>query len=310
MSLPPPPPGPPQGPPPGWGPRPGAGTPPPDTPTQVPGGWGATPPPPPGPPAPPQGPGGWGGPDPKGGGGRRTGLIVGIVALVVLLVGGIVGGAVFALRGGDDETTTTTTEVETSTDGTDSTDNTDDASSDGSAGTGSPGEQESDFTPYAPTDDAGDDVTLDVKKSDFPGDWNFRLGEKKFDATAAGAWDYKTCAEVEAGAKLTSQRCKYAVQLTYNAFGGKVRLTQLFLVFDTEPRAKSIEGSIAQKDLDLRPGSFFEPRAMGLWVRSSYGNVVVITIGTSKVKVSEDRLDDITSTMNSDFSSALVFMGM
>lgn len=284
-----PPSGPPQGPPPG--PPPGAP------------GWG-----------PPQGPPGWGPPGqaPYGGGGpkRNAGLIAGIVAVVVLLVGGIVTTALILAnrdddgdrKAGGDDTSSATTEA---TDGPSPTD----ASSATVPPPVDPSSATTPSTPYSPTDDTGDDVHGDVKTSDFPGDWNFRLGDVKHDATLRESWDYDSCGPVEDGSVFTQQRCEYAVQWSYSALGGRARVTHVFLVFDSERHAKAAEAKLDDKDLDLRKESVLTDFVQGKWNKSVYGNIVGITVGTTNARVSEQKLQSLVNYMNTDYRLALLWKG-
>lgn len=293
------PPQPPSGPP-AWGPPQGPPSGPPQGP---PPGWG-----------PPQGPPGWGPPgQPSYGGGgprRNVGLVVAIVALVVLLVGGIVTTAVLlATRDDDgdekagDDRTSASTEATTSPSPTDA-----------STGTAipspvDPSSPTTPATPYSPTDDTGDDIHGDVATSDFPGDWNFQLGDVKHNATLRDSWDYDGCGPVETGSVLTQQRCEYAVQWSYAALGGKARVTHVFLVFDTERHAKAAEAKLDDKDLDLRSESVIRDFVQGKWNKSVYGNIVGVTVGTTKSKVSEQKLQSLVNYMNTDYRLALLWKG-
>ncbi len=274
-----PPSGPPQGPPPGWGPP------------QGPPGWG-----PPGQPS-------YGGGGPK----RNVGLVIGIVAVVLLLIGGIVTTAVLLAqqddgdrKAGDDRSSATSG----TTDGPSPTD----------ASTAIPSPVEpstatTPTTPYSPTDDTGDDIHGDVKTSDFPGDWNFRLGDVKHNATLRDSWDYDGCGPVEAGSVFTQQRCEYAVQWSYAALGGKARITHVFLVFDSERHAKAAEAKLDDQDLDLRDESVIRDFVQGKWNKSVYGNIVGVTVGTTNATVSEQKLQSLVNYMNTDYRLALLWKG-
>lgn len=276
-----PPQGPPPGPPPGWGPPSGPPQGPPGFPPQGPPGFG-------------QYGGGYGGPPKK----SRVGLVVGLVALVVALIAGIVVTAVLVANGDDDGDKTAGKDPSST------------SSSSPTEATSSPTEASSattPATPYSPTDDTGDDVHSDVKTSDFPGDWNFQLGDVKHDAKLLDKWDYDTCSPVEEGTVLTKQRCEYAAQWTYSAFGGKARVTHIFLVFDTERHAKAAQAKISDKDFDLREESVFPDFVQGKYNTSVYGNLVGVTVGTTKVKVDEKRLQSLVNYMNTDYKVALSF---
>lgn len=253
------------------------------------------PPPPPYPP--------YGAP-PRRGRGTRIALVLGGTLLAVALLGAVALGA-FLLAGGaqhdrDDPVATEPTRVPTSAPPTSS----------GSAPTspGSPGSPGSGpATPYLPSDDTDDDIHNDVEVADFPGDWDFRLGDVEHHATLLRSVDHPSCAPVEAGSVLTDQRCTYAAQWVFRALGGKVRLTHLFLVFDTERHAKAAQGDLADKDLDLPAGSLVASPTQGTWSSSVYGNIVSVTVGTSRVPVAEQRLESLVSSMNSDYEGALRF---
>ncbi|GAA3527736.1 hypothetical protein GCM10022263_15500 [Nocardioides daeguensis] len=162
-------------------------------------------------------------------------------------------------------------------------------------------------TPYTPSDDTDDDIHNDVEVADFPGDWDFRLGDIEHHATLLRTVDHPSCAPVEAGSVLTDQRCTYVAQWVFRALGGRVRLTHLFLVFDTERHARAAQGDLADQDLDLPDGSLVASPAQGTWSSSVYGNIVSVTVGTSRVPVAEQELESLVSSMNSDYESALRF---
>lgn len=249
------------------------------------------PPPPFGPPPPPA-------PRP------RTGLVVGLVVLAVAALAGIgVGAFVVADRMLDDDSPRAGTRTTAATDGTSPTDDsspTDEATDPTAPTTGL-------TAPYSPTDDTGDDVHGDVEVADFPGDWDFKLGDVEHHATLDRSVDHATCAPVEKDAVLTSQRCEHAAQWVFTALGGKVRLTQLFLVFDTERHAKAAQTALDDKDLDLPAGSTFPSYAQGRWNSSVYGNIISVTVGTSRTEVDEKRLTSMVNYMNTDFRTALLF---
>ena len=272
MSFPPPPPtGPPTGPPPGY------------------------------PPYPPFGP-----PPRKGNGARIALIIVGVLVAVVLL--GVVGIGAFLIAGGGDDddraSETPTRTRETSEPTSEATSGaTSEATTEGSPT--SPGSGPS--TPYTPSDDTDDDIHNDVKVADFPGNWDFKLGDVEHHATLVSSTDHASCAPVEKGSVLTDQRCTYAAQWVFNALGGKVRMTHLFLVFDTERHAKAAQGAMKDTDFELPDGSIYPSFVQGQWNSSVYGNIVAVTIGTSKVKVNEKKLNSLVNYMNTDFKTALLF---
>lgn len=275
---------------------------PPQPPPPGPPGWG---PPPPGwgPPAGPPGP-------PYGGRPRRNvGLVVALVAVLVLLVGGIATTAILLANGDDgddraDDGPTSRTTSATRSPSDDPTESPTEAPSEGA-----PTSPTSPFTPYAPSDDTGDDIHADVKAADFPGDWNFKLGDVEQHAKLRGSWDYDSCGPVEASSALTQQRCDYAVQWSFTALGGKARVVHLFLVFDTQPHAKAAAASLEDKDLDLRDGSLFADFTQGTWHKSTYGNVIAVTLGTTNATVPEKDLQPLVSYMNTDYRVALSFKG-
>ncbi len=283
-------------------------------------------PPPPGPPGwgPPQGPPptpppGWGpppGPPYDGRPKRNVGLVVAIVAVLVLLVGGIATTAVL-LATGDDDGDRKAGDPDSSATNSPSDPSASSAtaepapvtpegseSAEGPATSGSPSGP---ITPYAPTDDTGDDIHVEVKASDFPGDWNFKLGDVEEKAKLRRTYDHASCGPVEASSALTQQRCEYAVQWNFSALGGKARVVHLFLVFDTQPHAKAAEARLENKDFDLPSGSIDDTFAVGQWRTSVYGNVVAVTIGTSREKISEKRLQSLVGYMNTDYRVALTF---
>lgn len=221
---------------------------------------------------------------------RRTGVAVGLVLLAVTTIVGIgVGAFVLADRMLDDEPAARPTTPPPSPPTT-------------------PADPSTGLTaPYSPTDDTGDDVHGDVKVADFPGDWDFRLGDVEHHARLVRAVDHPTCGAVEQDAVLTRQRCEHAAQWVYTGLGGKVRLTQLFLVFDTERHAKAAQSALQESDLDLPAGSTFAPAEHGRWRSSAYGNIISVTVGTSRTQVDDRRLSSMVNYMNTDFRTALLF---
>lgn len=230
---------------------------------------------------------------------RRTGLAVGLVLLAVTTLAGIgVGAFVVADRMLDDDPAADPTTGRTSAPPT--TPPTTPPTSPTTPGT--------DLTaPYSPTDDTGDDVHGDVKVADFPGDWDFRLGDVEHHARLVRSVDHATCGPVEKDAVLTRQRCEHAAQWVFTGLGGKVRLTQLFLVFDTERHAKAAQSALEETDLDLPAGSTFPSPAQGRWNSSVYGNIISVTVGTSRTEVDDRRLSSMVNYMNTDFRAALFF---
>lgn len=235
---------------------------------------------------------------------------MGLVAVLVLLVGGIATTAILLTTGddGDEKAGDDPTSQSTSASASESpTESASDATSDPVPVT--PTSPTGPITPYSPTDDTGDDIHVDVKAADFPGDWNFKLGDVKQSAKLDGSWDYDSCGPVEASSTLTRQRCDYAVQWNFTGLSGKAKVTHLFLVFDTQPHAKAAEASLEDKDFDLRTGSLFKDFKQGKWKHSVYGNVVAVTIGTTNATVPEKDLKSLVDYMNTDYRVALSFKG-
>ena len=86
-----------------------------------------------------------------------------------------------------------------------------------------------------------------------------------------------------------------------------MRLTHLFLVFDTERHAKAAQGAMKDTDLELPDGSLYPSFVQGQWNSGVYGNIVAVTVGTSRVKVPEKKLTSLVNYMNTDFKTALLF---
>ncbi|WP_408897153.1 hypothetical protein ACJ5H2_19800 [Nocardioides sp. R1-1] len=258
----------------------------PPPPPAPPSGWG-----PPGPPSP------YGAPPPRG---RATtvALMVGGAALALLVLVGVGMGAFLLAGGADDDEGATRATDPPSTTGPSS------GSPTGSP-TGSPSSGPS--TPYTPSDDTADDIHNDVRVAELPGDWNFRLGTVEHHATLVRSVDHAGCAPVESGSALSAQRCEYAAQWVFDALGGKVRLSHLFLVFDTERHAKAAQGALEEKDLDLPAGSIHAPFVQGTWSSRVYGNIVAVTVGTSRTAVPEKKLSSLVNHLGADFTSALRF---
>lgn len=231
-----------------------------------------------------------------------------LVAVLVLLAGGIATTAILLANGDDgDEKADDEPTSQTTSDTPSPSESPTEATSEGVPA--SPTSPTGPITPYSPTDDTGDDIHADVKAADFPGDWNFKLGDVEQHATLRGSWDYDSCSQVEASSALTQQRCDYAVQWNFSALGGKARVVHLFLVFDTQPHAKAAAASLEDKDFDLRDGSLFADFKQGKWHKSTYGNIIAVTIGTTNATVPEKDLQSLVSYMNTDYRVALSFKG-
>ena len=265
--------------------------------------------PPPPPYAPPPGPPGPPGPPAR----SRTGRTVAIVLAAVAALAGI-GVAAFVVADRmlhDDAPAASDTGTSAGATGSPTSSPTggptgDDTGGDTATATsGSPGD---DLTaPYSPTDDTGDDVHGDVSVADFPGDWDFRLGDVEHHARLTRSVDHSSCGPVEKDAVLSRQRCEHAAQWIFTALGGKVRLTQVFLVFDTERHAKAAQAALGEDDLDLSPDSTFTPALQRQWRSSVYGNIISLTVGTSRARVDEQRLRSLVGYMNTDYRTALLF---
>ncbi len=254
-------------------------------------------PPPPYPPYPPFGP-----PPHKKGSGARVALVIGGVLLAIVLLGVVAVGA-FLVAGGGEEDRAADEPTRSRTGSAPTAEATSAATTQGTPATPSTGPS----TPYTPSDDTDDDIHNDVKVADFPGNWDFKLGDVEHHASLVSSTDHPTCAPVEKGSVLTDQRCEYAAQWVFTALGGKVRLTHLFLVFDTERHAKAAQGALKDTDLDLPAGSLYPSFVQGQWNSSVYGNVVAVTVGTSRVEVAEKKLTSLVNYMNTDFKTALLF---
>ncbi len=247
---------------------------------------------------------------------RRPGLVVAIVGLVVVLIGGVALATFLVVRANDENgsdekaaSAPTTTSSPSTSPGSSATTTTTPDGRPTPDGSESPGEDPSTglTAPYAPTDDTDDDIHNDVKASDYPGDWDFRLGDVAFRATLVRSVDHASCAPVEKSGVLTRQRCSHAVQFIYDAFGGKARITQLFLVFEDQRRATAAQKTLTDKDLSLSADSTRAGGTNGRWVSSVYGNIAMVTVGTSTAAVPDRKLTRIINYMNADFKGALYF---
>jgi hypothetical protein len=222
------------------------------------------------------------------------------VLLAIVLLGAVAFGAFLIAGGGDDDRAA---DEPTRTTSTPTARATSEATSEGTPAT--PGSGPS--TPYTPSDDTDDDIHNDVEVADFPGNWDFKLGDVEHHATLVSSTDHPSCAPVEKGSVLTDQRCEYAAQWVFTALGTRVRLTQVFLVFDTERHAKAAQSALKDSDLELPDGSLYPSFVQGQWNSSVYGNVVAVTVGTSRTKVPEKKLTSLVNYMNTDFKTALLF---
>lgn len=152
-------------------------------------------------------------------------------------------------------------------------------------------------------------ATGKLKASEYGADWDFKLGDVALKAKHKAGWDYATCAPVSKGGKLKKLGCKYAVEVTYTALGGKLQFTHLFLTLPSADAASKAvsQDKITDSDLDLRDESFLPGYKLGKYRDNEGGTWVVVTIATSMPGVSEKQLENYLKYANTDFSSALLF---
>jgi hypothetical protein len=148
-----------------------------------------------------------------------------------------------------------------------------------------------------------------LKAAEFTKDWDFKLGGVALQAKHKAGWDYATCAPVAKGGKLKALGCRYAVEVTYTALGGKLQFTNLYLTLPSENAANTAvnKDKISDADFTVRDESFVPDYKIGKYRDNVGGTWVVVTVATAAAGVSEKQLENYLKYANSDFSSALLF---
>ena len=228
---------------------------------------------------------------------RRTTVLVVVLAVVGVLVvalagvaiasaGGDEGGSSTAVAGGPASSTAAPTPTESETE------------------TPEPTPTETETDDPAPAPSGGK-----LKAAEYTKDWDFKLGDVALQAKHKAGWDYATCAPVAKGGKLRALGCRYAVEVTYTALGGKLQFTHLFLALPSESAASTAvsKDKISDSDFKIRDESFVPGYTTGKYRDNEGGTWVVVTVATAKAGVSEKQLDNYLKYANTDFSSALLF---
>ena len=152
-------------------------------------------------------------------------------------------------------------------------------------------------------------ATGKLTASEYEKDWDFKLGDVALKAKHKAGWDYATCAPVAKGGKLEKLGCKYAVEVTYTALGGRLQFTHLFLTLPSDAAASKAvsQDKLTDADFSIRDESFVPDYKLGKYRDNSGGSWVVVTVATAKAGVSEKQLENYLKYSNTDFSSALLF---
>ena len=229
--------------------------------------------------------------------GRRTTVLVVVVAVVGVLVVALAGVAI-ASAGGDDKGSSTA------------------VAGGPASSTVAPTPTQSETTTPEPTpteteteDPAPAPSGGKLKAAEYTKDWDFKLGDVALQAKHKAGWDYATCAPVAKGGKLKALGCRYAVEVTYSAIGGKLQFTNLFLALPSENAASTAvsKDRLTDADFTVRDESFVPGYKIGKYRDNDGGTWVVVTVATAKAGVSEKQLDNYLKYANTDFSSALLF---
>ena len=148
-----------------------------------------------------------------------------------------------------------------------------------------------------------------LKAAEYTKDWDFKLGDVALKAKHKAGWDYPTCAPVAKGGTLKALGCKYAVEVTYTALGGKLQFTNLYLTLPSENAANTAvnKDKLTDADFNIRDESFVPGYKIGKYRDNAGGTWVVVTVATATAGVSEKQVENYLKYANSDFSSALLF---
>lgn len=165
--------------------------------------------------------------------------------------------------------------------------------------------------PYAsgaPTATASPGIGPDrLRSTDFPALWQLHYGAADLRARRIRAKDYAGCRatlrdEDRAG-------CRYAVQMTYRALRGRLRMTHLIYDFGTAAKAgraadrlKADPGVAKRPDASQLPGS-----AQGWFQADDYGKYVVFTMVTAVDGVPATTCKEFTTYGNTDLGAAILF---
>ncbi len=162
-------------------------------------------------------------------------LVVALAGVAIASAGGDEGGSSTAVAGGPASSTAAPTPTESETT------------------TPEPTPTETETEDPAPAPSGGK-----LKAAEYTKDWDFKLGDVALQAKHKAGWDYATCAPVAKGGKLKALGCRYAVEVTYTALGGKLQFTNLFLALPSENAASTAvsKDKISDADFTIRDESF------------------------------------------------------
>jgi len=213
-------------------------------------------------------------------------LVVALAGVAIASAGSDSGGSSTAVAGGPASSTAAPTPTESETTTPEPT----------------PTETESDDPAPAP-------ASGKLRAAEFTKDWDFKLGGVALRAKHRAGWDSSTCTPVAKGGKLRKLGCRYAVEVTYTALGGRLQFTNLYLALPSESAAKAAvnKDKISDADFTIRDEGFVPDYRIGKYRDTAGGTWVVVTVATAKAGVSEKQLENYLKYANTDFSSALLF---
>ena len=155
----------------------------------------------------------------------------------------------------------------------------------------------------SPSEDSGERLSY----QEYDDDWDFKLGATELSADYVKGWDYEDCTEFERGGALSDEGCEYGVEVSYKAEGGKVKISNLFLVMSDQDAAEELNRDIDDKDFTLHKESYLKDFSYGKWQRKFSGKYVVVTICTAAKSVSKEKAGKYLHYMNADMTAALSF---
>ncbi|MBF8189392.1 hypothetical protein ITP53_27390 [Nonomuraea sp. K274] len=136
-------------------------------------------------------------------------------------------------------------------------------------------------------------------------DWNFGLGDVKFDAKKVGGWTYDSCDPVDGEGVLADNECESAVQVAYSADDGAIKAAQIMMSFPSEQTAKTTASRLAKLTSDAvlwRQSTTHSTYAYGKIRSGSAKNYVVVTVVTA-TKAASSKAPKFHSFLQADHAN-------
>lgn len=146
-----------------------------------------------------------------------------------------------------------------------------------------------------------------LRSADFPAQWQLHYGAADLRARRIRAKDYAGCRATLR--KKDAAGCRYAVQMTYRALNGRLRMTHLVYDFGSAAKAgRAADRLKADPGVARRPdGSQLPGSAQGWFRADDYGKYVVFTMVTAVDGVPATTCKEFTTYGNTDLGAAILF---